>query len=133
MTTKPHFDIKFKQKEGSSLNPRPTLHIFYDADLFSIETDIHDYLRDGYEMLIKNTGQDEISNENIEYVLSVEAKNMLEVGFPIEYRLVDKIMVLWLDKESLPFGRKAREFYDRYLDEETFNTRFPEEEKESLK
>lgn len=110
------------------------MKLYDNTDLYTIANEIYDFIYDDCEILIKDAGEEKISNENVEYVISVIADNMFEDRLPLEHRLVNEQLVIWQSKDTSPFRKKASDYYEKHLEDKNSNKGLSEEsDKESLK
>lgn len=110
------FDVVFRQKDDSRTMWGGSTMTWEETDLRSLMNNIYDYLAEGYEMWIRETPELEndpskISNEDMRYVISLQAYNFDDDMIALDCRIVSGWLVISLDFDAT-FDEERRFFVE---------------------
>lgn len=110
------FDVDFRQKDDSRTMWGDPIMTWKGTDLRSLMNNIYDYLEVGYEMWVKETPELEndppkISNEDMRYVISLQAYNFDDDMIALDCRIVSGWLVISLDFDAT-FDEERRFFVE---------------------
>ncbi|WP_100182261.1 hypothetical protein [Candidatus Nitrosotenuis aquarius] len=109
------FDVKLRQKDAEKTIYDGFGNDFEDTDLRSLANNIYDDLSLGYELWIRKSSKSSIdktmSHDVVRYVMTLEADNMLEDGFPLSFRMVNEWLVISSDEDGNVSDDNAKQFY----------------------
>jgi hypothetical protein len=110
------FDVEFRQMDGEKTIWENSVMKFKNCKIEELHNNAYDYFYDGYEMWVSDTCSKTISEENAKYVISEEARNIIEDGYSLMHRKVHGKLVISPDLNSTPFGIRAYRFYRDYCE-----------------
>jgi hypothetical protein len=87
-------------------------------DIIPYWNDVYDLLDEFDHMVVQRPDANPFTKKQVQAIWKLMVENMSEAGFPLGRLLYNRgrLLKVWIDKTSRPFGRKAYEQYKSVLD-----------------